>query len=296
MISFLLTVAVFALIYALMTLALNLQFGFAGLINFGAIGFVAIGAYTSAIMARAGLPLALSLPASVLFAALAAWPVGLLSLRLRMEYFAITTLGFAESVRLVVSQEQWLTGGEQGINGIPSLAQAIGLGGGSSVGVSFVGALVAVALVTLISLGVVRSPFGRMIRAIRDDEDAVRALGKSPPQFKIRIFVLSSAFLGLAGALYAHYITYVSPEQFAALTTFYIWVAMIMGGAGSIAGSIVGAVLLMLFIDAPQFLPSGMLGLSAAKLASLRLGVIGLALMLLIRFRPNGILGDRRTP
>lgn len=288
--AYLLTVAVFALIYALMTLALNLQFGFAGLINFGLVGSFAIGAYACALLGKLGLSVLLTLPLAALISALASWPIGLLSLRLRVEYFAIATLGFAETVRLVINQEQWLTGGAQGIAGIPGLGKALGIAAPPT-SISFIVSLLAVVAVVLICWKLVYSPFGRIIRAIRDDEDAVRALGKSPANFKVKIFVLSSAFVGFSGGLYAHFLTYISPDQFIALTTFYIWVAMILGGAGSVTGSVIGSFLLMFFVEAPQFLPNSMFGLSAVALSSLRLGVIGLALILLMRFKPEGIMG-----
>jgi branched-chain amino acid transport system permease protein len=292
MAAYLLAVATVALIYALMTLALNLQFGFTGLINFGVVGFFAIGAYTSALLAKIGMPLEIALPGAALAAGIAAWPVALLSLRLRIEYFAIVTLGYAETIRLFVSQEQWLTGGVQGLPGIPSLAVGLGIHADPML-VSFIFALAAVAVVALINLRLVHSPLGRMIKAIRDDEDAVRALGKSPGRFKVSVFVGSSLFIGLSGALYAHYITYIAPDQFVALLTFYIWVAMILGGAGSITGAILGSMVLLGFIEGSRFLGGVLPGVSAVEMSSLRLGVIGLSMMLLMRFRPQGLLGRR---
>jgi branched-chain amino acid transport system permease protein len=292
MASYLLAVAVVALIYALMTLALALQYGFTGLINFGIVGFFAIGAYVSALATTAGLSIGLALPAAAIAAGLAAWPVALLSLRLRVDYFAIVMLGFAETVRLVVAQEEWATGGVRGLPGIPSLATGFGIAADPTV-VTFGVALVAVVGVMLFGRRLVASPFGRLIRAIRDDEDAVRSLGKEPGRFKVTVFVIGCVIIGFSGALYAHYITYVSPDQFVSLLSFYIWVATIFGGAGSLVGAVAGSVVLLGFIEGSRFLHDLLPGVSAVEMSSVRLGVIGLALMLLMRFRPDGLFGGR---
>ncbi|WP_029007802.1 branched-chain amino acid ABC transporter permease [Azospirillum halopraeferens] len=293
--AYLLAVAVIALIYTLLTLGLNLQYGFTGLINFGVVGFFAIGAYTSGLTVLAGWPLPVGLLLAALAAALASWPVGLLSLRLRIEYFAIVMLGYAETIRLVVTSESWLTGGVRGIAGIPSTSAALGLQADPTL-VTFAITLAAVVAVILVTRHLIASPFGRVIRAIRDDEDAVRALGKHPGRFKVTVFVLGNAVAGLAGALYAHYITYISPDQFVSLLTFYIWVAMIMGGAGRIGGAVVGTVVLMVFVEGSRFVRDVMPGVAEVEMSSIRLGVIGLALMLLMRFRPQGILGTKGNP
>lgn len=292
MTSYLLAVVTVALVYSLMTLALALQYGFTGLINFGVVGFFAIGAYTSALATVAGVPIGLALPAAALVAGLVSWPVALLSLRLRVDYFAIVMLGFAETVRMVVSQEAWLTGGVRGLPGIPSLATGFGIDADPTV-VTFVVALVAVIGVMLFGRRLVASPFGRIIRAIRDDEDAVRALGKEPGRFKVTVFVIGCVIIGFSGALYAHYITYVAPDQFVSLLSFYIWVAMILGGAGSLAGAVLGSGVLLGFLEGSRFLHDLLPGISAVEMSSVRLGVIGLALMLLMRFRPQGLLGGR---
>ncbi|GGB31349.1 branched-chain amino acid ABC transporter permease [Tistrella bauzanensis] len=290
---YLLAVAVVTLTYMLMTFGLNLQYGFTGLINFGLVGFFAIGAYTSALLVMAGVPLLLGFAAAALLAALAAWPVALLSLRLRIEYFAIVMLGFSETIRLIITNERWLTGGVQGIPGIPSAAAALGITGVDPNLVTLALLVVAVGLVLAINWRLVNSPFGRMIQAIRDDEEAVRSLGKQPGRFKVAVFMVGSAFAGLSGAFYAHYITYITPEQFVPLLTFYVWVAMIFGGSGRVSGAAIGTIVLIGFLEGSRFLRDVVPGISEVEMASLRLGVVGVALMLLMRFRPDGILGAR---
>ncbi len=290
--GYLLAVGIIGAIYMLLTLGLNLQYGFTGLINFGHVGFFAIGAYTSALLVMQGVPMVFGFAAAMATAALAAWPIGLLSLRLRIEYLAIVTLGFSEAVRLVIINESWLTNGVHGVTGIPTLGQeAAGLGLSPSL-FTFILLVAANALAILASRRLVASPFGRVIEAIRDDEDAVRALGKDPGGFKVRVFMIGAALAGLAGAFYAHYIAYLGPDQFLPLLTFYIWVAMVMGGAGKVSGAAIGTAALVVFLEGSRFLRDILPGVSAVEMASVRLGVVGLLLVLLMLYRPGGIMGD----
>ncbi|MCB1478031.1 MAG: branched-chain amino acid ABC transporter permease [Tepidamorphaceae bacterium] len=289
--AYLIAIAVYALVYLLMGLGLNLHYGFTGLINFGHVGFFAIGAYASCLLTLAGYPMPLGFALALLLPALAAIPIGYLSLRLRSDYLAIVTLGFSEVVRLAIINEKWLTNGVQGVPGIPDVAQGFGLPVSGSVAALIV-LLIANALAIALVYRLTRSPFGRAIQAIRDDEEAVRALGKDPGSFKIRVFMIGASLAGLAGAIYGHYITYITPEQFLPLVTFYVWVAIILGGAGKVSGTIVGTLALMTFLEGSRFLRDLLPGVSEVEMASVRLFVIGLALILLVRFRPSGIMGD----
>ncbi|ALA17444.1 MULTISPECIES: branched-chain amino acid ABC transporter permease [Chelatococcus] len=289
--AYLAAIAIIALIYMLLSLGLTLQYGLTGLINFGHVGFFAIGAYTSALLSLQGLPLALTIPAAAVTAGLAAWPIGLISLRLRDDYFAIVTLGFSETVRLVITSEKWLTNGVQGIPGIPRLFETISVGIGAQLAV--MGVILAVTLVAIYAMRrIVASPFGRVIEAIRDNEEALQALGKDPAGFKIQVLILGSALAGIAGAFYAHYITYIVPDQFIPLVTFYVWMAIIIGGVGRVSGAIVGTGLLMLFLEGSRFLRDIVPGVSEVEMASLRIGVVGLLLVLFTIYRPQGLMGD----
>ncbi|WP_144182588.1 branched-chain amino acid ABC transporter permease [Elioraea rosea] len=290
--AYLAAIAAIALIYVLLALGLTLHYGLTGLINFGHVGFFCIGAYAAAILStKGGMPIAVGFVAAAVLAGLAAWPIGLVSLRLRDDYFAIVTLGFSETVRLVVTSERWLTNGVQGIPGIPRLFEGLGVGMPSALAI--VGVLLAVnAAAIWLFFRLVKSPFGRMIEAIRDNEEAVRALGKDPARFKIRVLVLGAALAGIAGAFYAHYIGYVVPDQFIPLVTFYVWMAIIMGGVGRISGAVVGAALLMLFLEGSRFLRDVVPFISAVDMASVRIGAVGLALVLFTMFRPQGLMGD----
>lgn len=289
--SYVLAIVAVALIYVLLTLGLNLQYGFTGLINFGHVGFFALGAYTSALLSLQGVPLILSFALAALVPALAAYPIGLISLRLRDDYLAIVTLGFSETVRLVLTEEKWLTNGVQGIPGIPRLYADLGVGIIADYAIVVTLLAVNVAAVLLMQR-MVKSPFGRLIEAIRDDEQAVLALGKDPARFKVQVLMIGAALAGIAGAFYGHYITYVVPEQFIPLITFYVWMAMIMGGVGRVSGAVVGAGLLMLFLEGSRFVRDFVPGVSAVEMASLRLAVVGLALILFTLYRPQGLMGD----
>lgn len=290
--AYLVAIAIVGAIYVLLTLGLTVQYGLTGLVNFGHVGFFAIGAYASALISMQGVPLVLSFACAAVIAALASWPIGLVALRLRDDYFAVVTLGFSETVRLALTSEKWLTNGVQGIPGIPRSFAGLGVG--------LPGALATLAAVTLVCVAValvlrriVRSPFGRVIEAIRDNEEALRALGKDPARFKIQVLALGAALAGVAGAFYAHYITYLSPDQFIPLVTFYVWMAMIMGGVGRVSGAVVGALLLMLFLEGTRFLRDLLPGVvSEVDMASVRIGAVGLALILFTLFRPQGLMGD----
>lgn len=288
--AYFLAIGIVALIYMLLALGLTLQFGLTGLINFGHVGFFAIGAYTSALLALHGVPLPLSMLAAAVLSGLAAWPLGLVSLRLRDDYFAIVTLGFSEVVRVVITNARGLTNGTQGIPGIPQMFP--GLTGLASQAAVFA----TVGVVTLAAVWVIvriaRSPFGRMIQAIRDNEVAVKALGKDPAGFKIQVLALGAALAGLAGAFYAHYITYVVPDQFVPLVTFYVWMAVIMGGASRISGAVLGTVILMVFLEGSRFIHDLVPVISDVTMASVRLGVVGVLLIVFIIKRPQGLMGD----
>jgi len=293
--AYLTAIAIVTGIYVLLALGLNLQYGLTGLINFGHVGFFCVGAYTTAILTTKGVSMLVSFPLAALLALAAAWPLGMVSIRLREDYFAIVSLGFSEVVRLIATSERWLTNGVQGIPGIPKLFSD--LPGGQAQAFAVLALLVVLNLAAIAAMWrIVHSPFGRMLEAIRDNEEAVKALGKSPAGFKIQVLLLGAALAGLAGAVYAHYIGYVSPDQFIPLVTFQVWMAIIMGGVGRISGALVGAILLMLFLEGSRFLRDVLPFVSEVAMASVRLGVVGLALILFTIYRPEGLMGSHKRP
>lgn len=288
--AYFVAIGIVSLIYMLLALGLTLQFGLTGLINFGHVGFFAIGAYTSALLSLQGVPLPLSFLAAAIVPGLMALPIGLISLRLRDDYFAIVTLGFSEVVRAVITNARELTGGTQGIPGIPRMYPGLtGLPAQLAV-------LATVGLVTLAAVWMIvriaRSPFGRMIQAIRDNEVAVKALGKDPARFKVQVLAVGAALAGIAGAFYAHYITYIVPDQFIPLVTFYVWMAIIMGGASRISGAVLGTAILMAFLEGSRFVHDFLPGVSEVHMASVRIGIVGLLLIVFVIKRPQGLMGD----
>ena len=291
MIAYLCAIGIIALIYALLALGLNLQFGFTRLVNFGVVAFFAIGAYTSGLLALQGVPLLLSFVAAMVVAGLFALPIGLLSLRLRDDYLAIVTLGFSEAIRITIQQEEWLTKGVQGLPGLPKLFAGWSSPAGDIA--TFVLLAVITGIVAWGTLRLSRSPFGRLLRAIGDDEPALTALGKDPAWFKVQVFMLGAALAGLAGAFYAHFITFITPEQFIPLITFYVWMGLVMGGTGSVRGALFGTLLLMVFLEGSRFVKDWIPGVSEVGMASLRLAAVGLALILVTLYRPNGIFGGK---
>jgi branched-chain amino acid transport system permease protein len=288
MLHYLLTLLSIGGIYLLCAQALNFQYGFSGLANFGVVGFFAVGAYASGLMAVNGFPIPLGIAMAGISAGALGLAIASLCLNLRTDYLAIVTLGFSEIVRITVISEEWLTSGMRGVAGIPSLSfPLLDANTASIVIILAANIFVAVGLKLL-----AKSPFGRTIRAIRDDEVAVEAIGKRPMSFKRPVFALGSMVIGAAGALYAHYIGYISPDQFLPLTTFYIWIAIIMGGAGRLAGPLVGVVVLTFFLEGSRFSRDLLFGISEVAMASIRLGMIGLALIALTIWRPQGLVGD----
>jgi branched-chain amino acid transport system permease protein len=291
MLAYVVALLIVAGIYALLTISLDLQYGFTGLVNFGQVGFFAIGAYGSALVTLAGYPIALGFVVAVLAAALSALPLGALALRLREDYLAIVTLGFSEVVRLVIVNEEWLTKGGLGLPGVPRPFTQFGVGGSEA---AYLALVVACNLaVVLLIRRVVGSPFGRLIQAIRDNEVTVVSLGKSPPAAKVKALVLGAGIAGLAGALYAHYITFVVPDQFLPLVTFYVWMAMILGGVGTLRGSLAGALVLVLILEGTRFVRDLIPGIGAVEMASIRLALIGLLLVVFVVYRPHGVFGNR---
>jgi branched-chain amino acid transport system permease protein len=291
MLSYLIAIGIMTSIYGMLTLGLNLHYGYTGMINFGHVAFFAVGAYSSALISLSGYPIPLGMVIGAALAALMAYPLGILCLRLRADYLAIVTLSFSEIVRVVIISEEWLTNGTRGIAGIPRPFSSLG------VGKADLAYLALVAAVLLICVLVIRrlagSPFGRLIRAVRDDEDAVRSVGKDPAVLKVKVLMLGGGLGGLAGAFYAHYVTFISPDQFLPIITFYVWIAMIMGGAGTLSGAIAGSAILLLFLEGSRFLRDIVPIVTEVQMASLRLAVIGLALVLFMLYRPQGLIADR---
>lgn len=288
--AYLISICIIAGIYALLAIGLNIQYGETGLINFGHVAYFAIGAYASAILAGKGVPVPLAMVLAGLVAALGAIPIGLAALRLKEDYFAIVTLGFAEAVRIFVQQEDWLTNGVQGIASIPPLFDSSTAPGYQNH--LFAAVIVSVVICAMVAVALLqKSTFGRILRAIRENEVAVTALGKRTASFKVKVLMFGSFLGGVAGAFYAHFISYISPEQFIALVTFYVWMSIILGGVGSMKGALIGSLALVILLEGSRFIGDFLPGVSDVQMAHLRLGIIGLVLVVFSLYRPQGIFG-----
>lgn len=275
-----------ALIYGLMGLGLNIQWGHTGLLNFGHVAFFAVGAYTSGLLALAGMPIWVGAVAALVAAAVLALPVGWLTVRLKEDYLAIVTLALAEVVRIIFLNADW-SGGPSGLTGVPRLFSQI-----ERSTRTWIWALLLV-LIVVVAVTVVRSvteaPFGRTLRAIRGDEVAVASLGKNVAAYKTQSFLLGAGLAGLAGSLYAHWIGYIAPEQFVPLVTFYVFIGIILGGSSHV-GAVLGTMLLVAAFEASRFATDlGAIPISATAMANLRLIVVGIGLVLLLRWRPEGL-------
>jgi branched-chain amino acid transport system permease protein len=262
------------------------------MVNLGLAGFFAVGAYTSALVTTTGhAPILAGWVLALVAGGAAGLAVTLSTTRLREDYLAIVTLGFAEVVRLVAANEIWLTRGTDGISGIPGPWKA-------ALGRDFNAVYFAILLVVLRGLFLLmrridRSPYGRALRAIREDAQVAQVAGKPVLRFKAQAFALSAAIAGLAGALYGHFTSYIAPDLFLPLITVYIFLAVASGGVGSPAGALVGAYLLMTLLESARFFVELIPHVTAVQRAALKELLIAVALILVLRMMPRGLLPER---
>lgn len=290
MYSFLLHVATLSCIYALLGLALNLQAGFAGLLNFGFVAFAGVGAYASAITSSLGYPA----PVGILFGVVAAMVVGFFMARLgrnlASDYWAIATLAVAELIRTVALNENWLTGGAQGISGVPPLFRSA-----SGVQNDFAFFLLALAMVAIALFACVRlsrGRFGRAIRLMREEPALATSLGYQLVPLKVKATVTSAAIASVGGSLLAHYMSFVGPDYMLASETFVIWTMVMIGGLGNNLGVVLGALLVEAIYSAVPF-AKDYLNISSDIAGAVRLGTIGVVLLGCLLLRPGGLLPEK---
>jgi neutral amino acid transport system permease protein len=304
-----------AAIYALAAVGLNIHFGYTGLLNFGQVAFMLVGAYGVAItVAVFGGPLWLGVLVGLLLSVLLALLLGVPTLRLRADYLAIATIAAGEVLRIVFNAgfAEPVTGGVFGLQQFanPFYAANPIPDGGYGIGrltytqrdlwVMLVG-WGAVAVATLAVFLLFRSPWGRVLRAIREDEDAARSLGKNVYGYKMQSLVLGGVLGAFGGMLLAIDAQAVAPNTFNPEVTFNMYALVILGGAGTVFGPVLGSVLfwfLLIFADSAlrQAVGAGYLPdiISPADVGALRFALVGLLLMLLLVYRPQGILGNVR--
>lgn len=300
--DFWINVGVLATTYGVFALGIQLNVGTTGIMNFGQAGFMAVGSYAMGILVvKTEVSFWLALLLGIPVAIAAALVVGLPSLRLRADYFAISTLAFSEIVRIVADNWDGLTGGNLGLFGygdtwteasarIDGWLESIGIAPRFLLPLFLVNLAILLVLTVLVAL-MVRSPWGRVLRAIREDEDAARALGKNTFVYKLQSLSISASLAAVAGYMLAINISILSPANFDPILTAYAYVIVILGGLGSYRGVVVGSFFLIFVLEATRYIE---LPLSDARVAALRFMIVGLVLMLLVVFRPQGLFGKRQ--
>lgn len=363
-------------LFGIFALGLNLQWGYTGLINFGHVAFLTMGAYATVLLSSLGVPLVLAVIAGAILASLLGFVIGLSTLRLREDYLAIVTIGVSEVLRLVALNEEWLTRGTFGVQRFPlpldrynpnTIGDVINFAVLSVLGIfalwqlfkgirrqwqegraiqgksykptSKIGLIIwgiiglaliltvyingcfalanynykdglmllVLAVLAVIYWGLqllVTSPWGRVLKAIREDEEIPRALGKNVFWYKLQAFMMGGAIAGIAGAFYAWQLTVVYPDNFQPLVTFNVWTMVVLGGAGSNAGTLLGVIIFWAY-DAltRSYLPAIVTwlavylpfleGFDSSRQGAFRVMIIGLILMILMVWRPQGILGKK---
>jgi len=274
-------------IYIILTVSTNLMVGVTNLLSMGQAAFYGLGAYFTVLALMVfHLPLIptllFAMLATALVSLLLAWP----SLRLRGDYFVLASLGFQLITFTILYNWVSVTRGPFGIPGIPA-PELLGLWPIRGILPYLVFSLILAGIVILVFRNLLNSPFGRVLKSIREDEIAVHSLGRDVTAYKIWVFVISSAFIALAGTLFATYITYIDPTSFNLDEAIFILAAVLIGGTGNTRGPIAGAVFVVLLPELLRFV-----GLPDAVAANLRQIIYGLSLILLMRWRPQGIAGN----
>jgi len=302
--------------YCLAAIGLNIHFGYTGLLNFGQAGFMAVGAYGVAMgVSTFGLGLGWAFLWAIGFTVLLALLLGIPTLRLRADYLAIVTLAAAEILKLFFRSASLseYTGGSDGLQGFvnefrtfspfPKTTYELGplTTSGNTLWVITVGwAMVAIGLLLVWLL--MRSPWGRVLKGIREDEEAVRSLGKNVFAYKMQSLIIGGMFGAFGGMIFAFAQASANPDNFSPQTTFFAYTILILGGAARVFGPVAGAVIFwasLVFIEnflfsaiAAGWVPSAIM--DSTQASQVRFILVGLVLMLLMIFRPQGIFGDKR--
>jgi branched-chain amino acid transport system permease protein len=310
-INFIVAFAIMAGIYAIFSIGLNIHWGYTGLLNFGIAGFFALGAYTSSLFTSSlptgalakyvkqafglQLPFLVGVAGGAVVAGVIAALVGLLTLRLSEGYLAISTIGIAESIRIFLNNESWLANGPQGLIGLKQPLR--GAVEPSSYG--FIYLIIVLLFLLVIYFAAergIRSPWGRVLRAVREDEVMASADGKNVFKFKMQALVFGAMIMGTGGALYAHYSAAIQPGVFEPLFgTFIIWTMLTLGGTGNNKGAIIGAFIVWALWSWSTFLilkvvPPGF----ETRAPYIRYIIIGVLLVYILLKKPKGIVGEER--
>ena len=309
-VAYIVALAITAGIYAIFCLGLNIQWGYTGLFNIGIAGFFCIGAYASAMITTPkptgiyaqyvhqlfglNLPFVFGLLGAALICGIIAFLIGIPTLRLGEDYLAISTLGIAETFRLIFNNEKWLANGARGLMGIPQPLQGLV----DPRHYNYIYLIIVVFIMIIVYLLIeraVRSPWGRVLRAIREDEVSAAMSGKDIFNFKMQSFVFGAMIMGLGGALYAHATRAISPEVFTPLyATFIIWVMLMAGGSGNNKGAILGAYVIWGIWIGTKFMTDLLPFTLKARAPYIRFLLIGILLEVILLYRPQGLLGEEK--
>jgi branched-chain amino acid transport system permease protein len=292
-----------AAILAVAVLGLDLHWGNTGLFNGGVAAFFGMGAYVTILLGGSpqpgqfggfGLIYPTALLGGILASGVLAWIVGVATLRLRHDYLAIATFGVAVAFETLARNAEWLTGGAKGLRGFERPLEAT-IGNPFLFNVCFLVFVLAVLAIVYVGLRrLIRSPYGRLLRAIREDETAAQALGKSPARIRLASFITGAMIIGTSGGLYVTFYAYVSPQDVSPILTFQIWAMLIVGGAGNNKGAVLGA-----FVVWAAWTASGW---ALARFAPVEMQLytgtiqyilIGLVIVAMLLLRPQGLLPEK---
>lgn len=295
MISFIILMSIVVCFSAILALALNFQWGLGGMVNFGLAGFYALGAYACALlMLNAGFNTFFGTVGAMAIVAAACGLIAFVTLRVTEEdYFAIVTLGVGEMLRLIALNEDQLTKGALGLTGIPRPLGDVVPPEYYQYFMLALSALLLAATVWFLNR-LSRAPFGRIVRAVREDDVVAATLGKHVLWARVRIFAIGGALIGLAGSLHAFYYQYIDPTQFSNIVVAYAFMAVIAGGRGAHLGTIGGAAAVMLLLEGSRFAKDLIPVLDSDQLAAIRIIIIGVGLILLLIYRPHGFMREYR--
>jgi branched-chain amino acid transport system permease protein len=284
--NYFLHILIMCAIYLILALSLNLLIGFCGLFSIAHAAFYGIGAYISTLlMVKLGVNFFLTLPAAILGAMILAVIIAIPSLRLKGDYFLLSTLAFQIIVFSILYNWISLTRGPYGIPGIPK-PKIFGFEF-SDIPQYLILAVIISLLISLIFKKLYSSPFGRVLKSIREDEIVTSALGKDPTRFKIEAFLIGGGLAAIAGSLYASYVTYIDPTSFTLDESIFIFSIIIIGGTGNFKGPLIGTIIMIFLPEALRFLR-----IPDTIAANVRQIIYGSLLIILMRMRPQGILGE----
>lgn len=300
-VGFVTTVAIFGIL----TLALNLQWGYTGVFNFGIVAFFMVGAYTSALLTLDpannmedyiggfNLPVLVGWIGGVVVSGLLALVIGLPTLRLRIDFLAIATIGIATILRSVFNSTEGFVNRARGLNGIPRFLDGI-VDGDHYRWVLLCYTLVMLAIAYLVVRAATASPWGRVLRAIRDNEDTTKSIGKDTVNFRMQSFVLGGMLMGLAGAIWAHRIGTIAPDSFKDLFgTFLVWTMLVVGGSGNNRGAVLGAFVVGLFWFGTPLIQEDLPDFLGHRVFMLRQFMIGLLIVAFLLLLPRGLIPEQ---